>query len=203
MAPLCEVEVRVTVDGTLTFRYSMSFQPWSGSTTGGLRSATAYSVKKDRDYGSASIDGCRKVTGIAVSKVVSISGGGTPSSTRATAHKFSRPSLVNVQLEPHCLDLLRAESDSLQRAGAVRTLLAWSPLSAVLGESSAVHAAVMIGQTEWAELAESLSTVNKLRFIVLAQDARVHARSGYHYNNPSARAFWNAMADFYAAQAQE
>ena len=61
----------------------------------------------------------------------------------------------------------------------------------------------MIGETHWVDLAESLSAVNKLVFIGLANDARLHANSGEHWNNPSAKAFWNAMADFYAAQAEK
>lgn len=204
IASACEVEFRLTVDGTLTFRYSVSYQRWAaGSPTAGRRSGSLYNVKKDGQHGGASIDGCRQISEIAVSNVISVSGASRPPTTNSGRRTFSRPTLTNVRLELHCIDLLKAESEKLQLAGAAKKLLAWSPLSAVLGESSAAHAAFMIHETNWVELAESFSAVNRIVFIGLANDARLHANSSDHWNNPSAKTFWNAMADFYAAQADK
>jgi hypothetical protein len=202
IAASCDVEFRVTVDGALTFKYALSYQPWGpGSNTGGRRSGTAYSIKKERDHGSAFIDGCRQVTGVTISNVVSISGGNPP--PNVGAHKFSRPALRNVQLERGCIELLRSESEKLELAGAAKKLLAWSPLLALAGESKAPHAAVSILNTNWLELAESFSKINKLVLYSLATDARKHANSGEHFGNPKAKEFWNAMADFYQSLAEQ
>jgi hypothetical protein len=201
----CDVEFRVTVDGTLTFKYSLGYQPWAGSNPGGPRSGTAYSVRKDRDHGSAFIDGCRQVTSVTVSNVVSITGGSRPPTTNATGKKreFSRPSIAGVQLDQRCVDLLKAESDALQAAGMTKKLLAWSPLITLAGESNAMHAALFINNTSWTEIAESFSKINKLALYPLATEARKHANSDDHIGNQKAREFWNAMADFYEWQAEQ
>jgi len=112
----------------------------------------------------------------------------------------ARPSIEGIQFDPGSIRLLKAESEKLQLAGGAKTLLAWSPLLGLVGESNAVHAAVSIHETDWVELAESYSTVDKLVFYSLATDARNHADSGELFGKPKLKQFWNAMADFYQAR---
>jgi hypothetical protein len=147
----------------------------------------------------------RSVTGFKVLKVRSLDGGhaGGPISRNSGGKPpFTRPTLSGVQLEPGCIALLKAESAKLEAAGAAKKLLTWSPLITAVGESNAIHAAVFIGITDWDALAESFETVNKTVFYSLAEDARVHANSGAHFGDPKVKAFWNAMADFYAWEAE-
>ena len=118
-----------------------------------------------------------------------------------TKHAF-RPSISDIQLEPGCIELLKSESERLELAGATKKLLAWSPLITLVGENNAVHAAFFIHNTDWEQLAESLKAVDKLVLYRLATDARMHANSGAHVGNPKAKEFWNAMANFYASQAE-
>jgi hypothetical protein len=148
----------------------------------------------------------RSVTGFKVLKITSLEPGarGTApvSAGSNSKREFSRPRITGVQLDRGCLDLLKAESEKLQLAGMTKRLMAWTPLITLAGESNAVHAAMFIEHTNWIELAESFSAVNKLVLYSLATDARKHANSGEHFGNPKAKEFWNAMADFYQSQAE-
>jgi hypothetical protein len=116
---------------------------------------------------------------------------------------FSKPSITGIRLDKASIDLLKAESEKLRLAGATKNILAWSPLIELVGENNAVHAAFSISQTNWEELAKSFSAVDKTVFYSLATDARTFANSDATWGNPQAKQFWNAMADFYAAQAPE
>jgi hypothetical protein len=126
-----------------------------------------------------------------------------PSLSNNPRARFSQPSINGVRLDKASIDLLKAEAEKLRLAGATKNILAWSPLLELIGENNEVHAAFSISQTNWEELAKSFSTVNKTVFYSLATDARNFANSDATWGNPQAKQFWNAMADFYAAQAPE
>ncbi len=113
----------------------------------------------------------------------------------------TRPDITGIRLDKPSLDLLKHESEKLRLAGYTKDLLAWSPLIGLIGENSAPHAAVSILQSNWEELANSFSAVDKTVFYSLATDARIFANSDATFGNHQLKQFWNAMADFYAAQA--
>lgn len=196
LTPVCEFEFRAKVDrASFDFRYEVAYEHVGMMFPGaGKRSGYAAAIRDaDQHRGGDSISGCKDLNSIAVTSIVER---GDPAS-----RVFARPSIAGVQLEPGCVKLLELESDRLAAAGAAKKLLAWSPLVLLAGESNAVHVAITITQTDWTELGASLGRVNKLALSTLALDAKVHAESGEHNNNPKAKAFWNAMADFYTAHA--
>jgi hypothetical protein len=102
-------------------------------------------------------------------------------------------------LEAADIQLLIAESEKLKLAGATKTLLAWSPLISLAGESNAIHAAISIQQTDWVEIGEAFSKIDQAVFISLAIDARIRANTDFL--DPKVKAFWKAMADFYGDMA--
>jgi hypothetical protein len=209
MSGVCEIQFRATDEGTFNFRWEASYQPdGAGNRDGGRRVGQVYGVRTDSNSSGDTISGCRGVTNVSVTKIErrGISGSASDTSRRAPAGSRdsapTRPSLTNVKLEPACVELLRAESEKLRLAGVTKTLLAWSPLIAYLAEGNFLERAVTVEHTHWEELAQAISSVDDIVLIRLATDARLHANSDHHFGNPTAKAFWNAMADFYAAQAR-
>jgi hypothetical protein len=196
ITPNCEIEFRARAEGkSLAFKYDIAYEHVGMYLPGaGRRPGSAAEIRdEDGDRGGESISACKDVNAIAVTAIVE--------RRDATSTRAIPPSLSGVRLEPQCLQLLSAEADKLAAAGAATKLLAWSPLLVLAGESNAVHTVFTISQTDWVELANSFSRVNKVVFTSLATDARIHANSDHHFGNPTAKAFWNALADFYAAQA--
>jgi len=113
--------------------------------------------------------------------------------------RIQRPAVHNVQLDEECLKLLRVQSARLEAAGAAKSLLAWSPLIKLAGETNPVHAAFSIATGDWEEIARSFRSVDKIVFSNLATEARIHAGS-HIIGNRAAKDFWEAIADFYGSQ---
>lgn len=51
--------------------------------------------------------------------------------------RFGKPDIRDVAPKAWCVELLKAQADKLDLAGATKKLLAWSPLINLAGENSA------------------------------------------------------------------
>jgi len=205
MSGVCEVQIRAREDGEFNFRFEVTYQPEGlGDTSGGRRPGQAQGVRRDGRYGGDTIGGCRGVSAVKVSSLSHGTLRAAPSRPASPASRTSssRPSITGIAFEPHCIELLKQESEQLQLAGATKTLLAWSPLLRMAGER-VPEAAFHVAESHWEELARAIAGVDKFVLYRLATAARIHANSGHHFGNPKAKAFWNAMADFYGAQANQ
>jgi hypothetical protein len=207
IAPDCGLEFRVMNGQKISFKYEAAFDP-SAHGVPTPRKGIAYGITA-REHGGDSINQCTRVSSVTVKKTridgsTAPTSGGANRANGASGAKpaFSRPTLEGVRLEPECIALLKKESERLKDAGAAKQLLAWAPLITLVGEGNAIHAAMSIGMTDWAEIAQGISAVDSLVLNSLAMEAQLHAESGAHHGNPSARAFWRAMAEFYASQAR-
>jgi len=115
--------------------------------------------------------------------------------------QLERPELKGVVFEKCCLDLLKEQDAKLKAAGWTKTILAWSPLLTLAGESNPLHAAYFIKATDWDELAHSITAVNKLALTTLATEALLHSQQDH--TSTTAKPFWAAMSKFYIHQANE
>jgi hypothetical protein len=65
--------------------------------------------------------------------------------TRAPAQVAGKaPTIIDIELDPGSIRLLKAQSEKLELAGATKKLLAWSSLIGLIGESNAPHVLVSI-----------------------------------------------------------
>jgi hypothetical protein len=116
----------------------------------------------------------------------------------STKAGFAPPSLSDVVLDAASVDLLKQQSAKLRLAGYTQSLLAWSPLLGLAGESSAIHAAVSISSADWQELADGMTAVRKFALYNLATESLTFSYSRY---DPKLKQFWKDMSDFYQREA--
>jgi hypothetical protein len=119
----------------------------------------------------------------------------SPAGTAATEKVFAPPSLNNVVLSSRSISLLKSQQKDLRDSGYTQSLLAWSPLITLAGESTAGGAAISVASTDWQSLVEGMHAVNRLTLLKLAQESTNEAYA--NYSNPKARAFWQEMYQFY------
>jgi hypothetical protein len=106
---------------------------------------------------------------------------------------FTRPSLTGIEFPKSSLDLLK-ELDYQEKAlGVAQSLLSWSPLAELVGESNAVHVAVSIQSTDWDQLARSVGALQHGGFVNLANECEEESVT----TAGKVATFWKDMAEFY------
>ena len=215
----CEVQFRMTSEGTANFHYDIVYQIDKAVPGGvGRRPGSGWGVRKDSDFAFEPVPDCRNVNDAVITRVVrrsARSGVAQPrqvaGAERNRAEGSPLPVLSGAVRQPRdvinfpgtyrgpVLGRLRSDPDSLtwlhsQSRSLGNRLLNWAPL-----RTWAIHEPASITQKDWTVLRTLVSRVEPGILRQLAADASRHAER--YGSDSQLRQFWTAMARIYLAAA--
>jgi hypothetical protein len=161
---------------------------------GGAMDLQPGQIKGGGNYGAWTMaSSCQAVPNISVSL--------DTASQRATSRAaVATPEVVDgAMLDYGSVLALRNQANYLKAAHAITSLLAWSPLLSIAGDTNTLSVQVSVGMTDWAQLASGISNVDRLTLLICAGQSQTQARR--YQVGSEGYLFWMNMYDVYMEEA--